>query len=203
MQGIGWRSWRPRPESPCQLPGVERALTGGAVHLEAAALKRVVGDHQVRLHRAYHVGDGLDFVLGDQDVVVLEAEVAHVIKAKNVAGATHLLQLLLNRLRNLLLHVKLGAGSASLFAQFPVVGANAGCQNRRRPCQSCRQDGRRPAISVSVCLPSLTLYLSETLILRKDLVVRRREKCKISAKVGHGRNRIAPQKPLDLTRAVA
>ena len=111
MQGIGWRSWRPRPESPCQLPGVERALTGGAVHLEAAALKRVVGDHQVRLHRAYHVGDGLDFVLGDQDVVVLEAEVAHVVKAKNAAGAAHLLQLLLNRLRHILLHVKLGAAA--------------------------------------------------------------------------------------------
>ena len=81
------------------------------MQLEAAALKRVVGDHRVRLHRAYHVGDGLDFVLGDQDVVVLEAEVAHVIKAKNVAGATHLLQLLLNRLRNLLLHVKLCAAA--------------------------------------------------------------------------------------------
>ena len=83
----------------------------------------MVGDHQVRLHRAYHVGDGLDFVLGDQDVVVLEAEIAHVIKAKNAAGATHLLQLLLNRLRNLLLHVKLGAGSASLFAQVPSGGS--------------------------------------------------------------------------------
>ena len=65
----------------------------------------------MRLHRAYHVGDGLYLVLRDENVVVLEAEIARAIKAKNAAGATHLLQLLLNRLRNLLLHVKLCAAA--------------------------------------------------------------------------------------------
>ncbi len=101
------------------------------MQLQSAQFVRMMRDHDVGPDLANHVGDRLDHLAGQQDLVVLEPERPDVVKPQNRSGLADLVHLLLDRLFEQSLDVEFLLELSLLIDELPMVGTRAGRQGYR------------------------------------------------------------------------
>jgi len=125
---------------------MDRSLPDGGVTDQASDLIGLVGDQNIRFDSADRFSDGLDLVLSEEGVIVLEAQIADIVESENPASLASLLELLRNSLFDAFLDIKLGARNTALFLQLTVMRSHSRCgEHGRHPVAASRVVRKRAA----------------------------------------------------------